>query len=150
MSEQDLTNHLNAVLATWLFIHPHALDAFEAWLQSIGLGGHFLTHGANKVHLTVQQMKDAQAALPDQVMLIEQRAGEQIYVPPGFPHFVQNNAPTIKLAYDSLRIAQLPEHVIAHQTVNARLGFSATDYLEIPKLMLPLCAWADLKRQGVV
>jgi hypothetical protein len=127
------------LLAVWLFIHPDALDAFEAWLKGLHEDNTFLTAGAANLHLSLQHMEDAEKALPGKVIRLEQRAGDQVYVPPGWPHFVTNAATTVKLAFDTVHTRQLPQYITAHHRVNARMSRSATDYIEIAKLLPCLC-----------
>jgi hypothetical protein len=133
------------VLAVWLLVHPAHLKEFQGWLKANGMHAVLVSASVttrHKVLLTADDMRAAAKALPGKVVLLEQRSGDQVYVPPGWLHFVVNVEPCCKLAYDSVRPCQLPDYVVAHHTVNARVGYSAEDYVEVPKLVTALCAEA--------
>jgi hypothetical protein len=91
------------VLAEWTFIHPDAAEAANSWLQNNGFATGFTTVG--KALLSSQQVSAMQAALADAVAggavrVIQQRAGDMVYVPPGWVHQVYNVRSCLKLAWD--------------------------------------------------
>ena len=84
--------------AVWVFAPPHALPAVDSYLER--------TKGqklCDKVELTLEEMSDmcedselAQLG----VCKVQQRAGEVVFVPPGWVHWVKNEQACVKFAYD--------------------------------------------------
>ncbi len=150
MPPQVTEQILQSTLATWLFINPTALDAFKKWLEKMGKSRGLLRDEDGeqpKFYLTIDQMTAAAADpdIKDHVVLIQQRAGDQVYVPPGYPHYVINHLPCVKVAYDTIELDHLPKYVVANQTVNTRIAPNATDYVDVAKVTLSLCIWAAAK-----
>ncbi len=122
-------------LATWLFVGPSALDDMDAWVQSVGKGP-LLRHPDGReskdVFVTEQEMAAAHDALgSDKVVMLQQCAGDEVHVPPGYVHWVFNRMPCVKFAYDAMRLENLPAYVHAGCTVNSRISNNATDYMYV-------------------
>ncbi len=99
------TSSLSDPLAVWTFLHPSLAEQANAWLIENGFEKGFKTEGrAFLPSDLVSAFKTAMDALMPSgsvgVEIIMQRAGDMVYVPPGWIHQVYNLQPCIKLAWD--------------------------------------------------
>lgn len=93
MSQEGILKALSEALAIWAFCHPRKVAELEQLLQS-KWGLKSFKEGATA--LNRQQLEDAQAALGRDaagrpfLSLVEQRSGDLVSIPPGWPHMVLN------------------------------------------------------------
>ena len=126
------------MLAVWLFIHPEALPALEAWLLSKGhkkvapygcLARYEPGKGVKtRVYIRRSEFPALRDALrspaaglcvAEPMHVIEQHAGEVVHVPSGWVHQVENLAPSLKMAWDYYDGRHMGRYARAHRTVVA-------------------------------
>jgi len=92
----------DGVLAEWLFIRPDAAELADYWLKQNGWVDGLASDP--KVHLRnlafTSFVSYMNSILPGSVIMVEQHAGQMVYVPPGWIHQVTNKQSCLKLAWD--------------------------------------------------
>jgi JmjC domain, hydroxylase len=96
------------VLAVWVCIAPFAIEAADAWLRRQKKSGAFLfpqgfaTPGRVLLQrpLLERFVYDMNAHRVGSVMVVPQRHGEVVYMPPSWVHQVTNLQPVLKVAFD--------------------------------------------------
>jgi hypothetical protein len=133
---QGCTFNMDVPGAWWLFIDPNMLHiAIPLIRTTLGLAS-----GASisKKTLTRAQADTFVAALRKKVhterppaFVVDQHAGQRVYVPPGWMHMVANTQPCLKLAFDVYKAANFPAYIQAWKRVatNRALGANAEDYM---------------------
>lgn len=87
----------NKPVAEWMFISPQFLSAAENFFK----GEAEFIFLEKQVHLTGAKQQAFIHAMPrNSVIVLQQYAGDRIYVPPGWPHQVTNFQTCIKVAFD--------------------------------------------------
>lgn len=117
------TSSLSDPLAVWTFLHPSLAEQANAWLIQNGFEKGFQTAG--RAFLSddrVSAFKTAMDALmpggSGGVLVVEQRAGDMVYVPPGWIHQVYNLQPCLKLAWDFYAT----EHFAIYSMLQSRIA----------------------------
>lgn len=125
-----IASDIGAVLAVWVFIHPSAVSTADQWLKEHGSAGGFATPG--KVVLDDDDVAGLKAALPPgSVVILEQHAGDRVYVPPGWVHQVRNLRPSLKLAWDWHDMSHLSQYAMLQSRIASPLfgAAMAHDYM---------------------
>lgn len=90
------------VLAEWLFLHPGLASEADNWLKSNGFPMGFKT--PDRVHLIgsvrAEFITHMNSIKDGGCILIKQKGGQLVYVPPGWIHQVTNLALCLKVAWD--------------------------------------------------
>lgn len=125
---QGLEVPQGAVLAYWFFVNPLFLDTF---LRFCKRGRKFV-----KKELTQNECKKFMKKNPGAMVCIEQRAHQQVYVPPGWLHSVFTVKPCVKMAYDYLNVFKFPTYMAAWLHVGRTLAKqsgqpNANDYMDV-------------------
>lgn len=124
------TSDTASVLAVWVFISPSAVTKADEWLRGSGFPSGFATPG--RVRLDDDRIAALKGYLgPSDIVIIEQRAGGRVYVPPGWVHQVSNLRPCLKLAWDLLDICHLPQYAMLQRRIAAPVfgAMMAADYM---------------------
>ncbi|KAF8071177.1 Pclo [Scenedesmus sp. PABB004] len=84
---------------------------------------------------------------PQHAVLVEQRAGEAVNVEPGWLHFVWNEAPCLKVAFELLRPRQAAAVAHMQARLRGKMVTKQPDYVRAGCLVVEqLCAWAAWAR----
>ncbi len=88
--------------------------------------------------LTESQLRIFAKAMGSKVVLVEQKGGEVVFVPPGWVHCVLNLAPCIKLAHDRYILERFPLYAKSAFEVGCGHMYKAitTDYMAWAKTAL--------------
>jgi hypothetical protein len=122
--------------AWWLFIDPNMLHvAIPMIRETLGLAS---DASISKKTLTRAQADTFVASLREKVnterppaFVVDQHAGQRVYVPPGWMHMVANTQPCLKLAFDVYKAANFPAYIQSWKRVaaNPALDANAEDYM---------------------
>ena len=84
--------------------------------------------------LTEAEIRAFKLRMGDKVVLIEQKAGEVVFVPPGWVHCVVNMEPCIKAACDLYTVDRFPSYARAAYEVGSAVMHvaNAPDYMSWP------------------
>jgi JmjC domain, hydroxylase len=119
------------VLAVWYFVRPRHVAAFVGLL-----GGDESVTQLRKVEEMDEVAQQLRAATGDEqaVVVVEQRAGQRVSVPPGWMHTVINLLPCVKLAWDH----QVPENLAGYiESWKAHRQYKvAGDYVGLQGMLL--------------
>ena len=74
------------------------------------------------------------SAPPDDVTVLEQFPGEEVTVPPGRPHCVTTEAPSVKIAWEVVK----PERLLTYAANLCRIGCRFRDGANNPDYAKPL------------
>lgn len=121
------------VLATWVLLHPVAAARADAWLRENGYPQGLATEG--KVHLSDPKLgalakqlgKDSNG--DSYLIVLEQRHGDMVYVPPGYLHGVTNVTACVKIAWDLYDLKHIPAYVAAWHHIASRFTSAPDDYM---------------------
>ena len=116
----------DSVLAVWVLINPLLVEAADAWIKKSVLNtkrkrmgddeehvyrwpNGFASPAKDRVHLkgddlhrfkTYMEQLGVQCGISNPVVELEQRPGQLVHVPAGWPHQVTNVSPNVKVAWD--------------------------------------------------
>ena len=92
--------------------------------------------------LTPKEMKAMAKALPEYVMVVEQRHGDVVELHPGWVHCVYNERPSIKVAFNQVRLDQLALVALMQVEVGCKLiGQRASeDYINVTDMAARMLA----------
>ncbi|PSC67482.1 hypothetical protein C2E20_8848 [Micractinium conductrix] len=103
------------VLATWFFCPPDRLAALDMWLRTNTKASSF----AAAQSLSGDEWRALEAAAAGLGLLRrEQRAGQLMFVPAGWPHCVRNECENVKVAWDLLELRHLHLYLRGLQDVS--------------------------------
>ena len=106
------------VLARWWFVHPHVAPRFaELVRDSLHHAGGLQKFMPKPEHWELMLAFGSQNAVDgrDVVGVLNQRPGDIVLVPPGWPHAVSNALPCGKLAWDHYDPRQLATYAAVHR-----------------------------------
>ena len=124
-------------LAIWWFVHPDSAMAADQWVRGNIAGRK--DDGIAKFRAKHGHMTKLTAALPaGHVVEIQQFAGDEVFVPPGWIHMVSNQQACVKLAFDYYEAASFPAYVASWMEVGSKVtrGANVQDYMVV-NLVLP-------------
>ncbi len=130
----------DAPLALWAFLDPRHVDALNSELQRRDYSKKQLSARLPRGEaLSEGQLRDLATVTVQQtqrplLLLIEQRAGDRVYVPPGWAHSVVNMRPCVKIAWDSVLAERLPRYLCAAQL--RRHVESAKDFMDAETVLV--------------
>jgi hypothetical protein len=135
------------VLAIWVGIAPCAVAAADAWLRSLKLEGSnqrlfpegLRTKGRvrlddNMVHQLQLHLSNLHGS--NSVVVLEQRHGQVVYMPPGWVHQVTNKEPCVKLAWDYYEPSNFGKYALVHDMAAKLFGDAmADDYVSVHQVV---------------
>lgn len=128
-----LTSPQQGAIATWLFCRPERQADLETWLKKHARSASFAA--LDKAALSPGEWDQLMRAKDELgIVVVEQHAGQLVFVPPGWPHYVRNECATVKVAWDLLELRLLPQCIAALRDL-AGVPRSVPDYMRIE----PLC-----------
>ena len=109
-------------VALWAFCRPDKVGLLDNYLtQRVKVEGGLKNRGAPTP--TRAQLEDCQDRIcrydggKNAITLVEQRPGDKVVVPPGWPHAVINLASCVKVAWDSMRQDELCQYVHSWKSI---------------------------------
>jgi hypothetical protein len=134
--------NVGEVLAVWVFIHPSIIHQVSEWLKA-KTGKSF---SDTSIHLTTELVSQLQAfangIMPcgGGVVVLNQCAGDMVYVPPGWVHQVTNALPCLKVAWDFYEDAHWALYAQMHHKIIVPLFGSqmAEDYMGFARIFATL------------
>ena len=124
-------HNASGILATWILVSPDSVYQVDGWLKS-----HRFVGGLKCPRLLslaeAEALQDAIGVGNDyrhKVVVIHQRHGEMVDVPPGWVHQVRNQNTCLKLAWDVLIFSELPWYVrFWREIITKKLLLQVEDY----------------------
>lgn len=147
----------DTVLAVWVFINPLCVGEADAWIkgtiktskrkhsqstQPSRWPEGFASSADNRVHLKggdlerfLEYMRSL--ATPNPVVILEQKPGQLVHVPPGWVHQVTNMSPNVKVAWDYYDASNMHKYTELQYKLASRYfkGSMARDYMSFNMIM---------------
>ena len=147
----------DTVLAVWVFINPLLVGEADAWIkgtiktskrkhrQSTQVSrwpDGFASSAEDRVHLKggdLERFMEYMHTLstPNPVVILEQKPGQLVHVPPGWVHQVTNMSPNVKVAWDYYDASNMHKYVELQHKLASRYfkGSMARDYMSFNMIM---------------
>lgn len=148
----------DTVLAVWVFINPLLVGEADAWIkgtiktskrkhsQSTQVSSRwpegFASSAEDRVHLKGDDLERFveymhSFATPNPVVMLEQKPGQLVHVPPGWVHQVTNMSPNVKVAWDYYDANNMHKYVELQHKLASRYfkGSMARDYMSFNMIM---------------
>ncbi len=140
-----------AVLALWCFIRPDSLEEAYKVITSKFPDVYKLEDGDLVLipghQLSEAQMREFKEAMGEKVVLLEQKGGELVFLPPGWAHCVLMLQSCCKVAHDRYIPERFPLYALAQSEVGSGKCMikveGAADYMSWPMTassQITLCA----------
>lgn len=128
------------MLAVWAFINPNHLSEVIDWTRRVfpGSGG-ICGSSETRCSLSLPQLATLSTHFgAEAVRVVEQRAGDLVYVPFGWAHQVINLRPCAKFAFDTCLSTRLPDYLHGYAALHSGLMRHADAALDFCQLAAKL------------
>lgn len=122
-------------LAVWVLFHPSIVGELDAWLKAHGRPHGLATAG--KAHLSTEEMETLRGVFGEKMVVLEQKGGDMVFVPPGWVHQVTNLQPCLKVAWDTYDARHYEQYCLLHRRIACKYFGStmADDYMSFNLLL---------------
>jgi hypothetical protein len=140
-------------VAVWVIAAPQAFGTFLArWLAPLanaaGVPWHkYLPTAEEIARLAERPPWHGEAVEPD-VQVCYQKAGDAVYIRPGYAHLVRNLQACVKFAYDFLRRGELLAAMAAYEVIREHFGRDFNEHISEPSVHVVNAAVHEVIRAG--
>ena len=132
MAQVDITK--KTVLARWHCFHPRLRQLISSKVKEWGIGDSL----ADEVLFNYEQVREMTKTLEvgKDVIVINQKHGDRVCVPPGWIHQVENLRPHVKISWDFLEPTKLQVYLWVRYNVQYPFWGRKSDSLSMMSAIL--------------